>query len=118
MLTLKISSTGNHAADVLKVEGHTDGVDGTPFGVPAIQGAQPSGRLPGSPRANSSAQLPRPNATQAAMDHKRAFQAVNAETLELALQDINYEMPPHKVNNSAKSKMHCSMMMSIYKGVH
>ena len=76
--------------------------ENSPFSVPAVQaGDQISGaaRLPGSPRLSGSAepQPTRSNATQTAMDHKRAFQAVNAETLELASQDINYELPPQRV---------------------
>lgn len=70
---------------------------------PEASTAQDAGRvgLPGSPRLPGTEEPPRlaGSATQAAMDHKRAFQAVNAETLELASQNIDYPLPPHKVRH-------------------
>lgn len=90
--------------------------DTTPFGVPSVQGTKSSAgrKLPGSPRVADSAEAQPARSTtqtQSAMDHKRAFQAVNAETLELALQDIDYEMPPHKVSlcsDSIADFLHCT----------
>ena len=86
-----------------KPDGSSAITDSSPFGVASVQGTKSTaaGKLPGSPRVADSGEAQPARSTtsqtQSAMDHKRAFQAVNAETLELALQDIDYEMPPHKV---------------------
>lgn len=82
------------------MDGVMPGAENTPFAVPSVQAAKDAaaGKLPGSPHISGSADSqPAKSAPQAVMDHKRAFQAVNAETLEVALQDIDYELPPHKV---------------------
>ena len=82
-------------------EAESDAVksESSPFGAPSVQGT--GANLPGSPRLPGSSaedvQRPSTNATQTAMDHKRAFQAVNAETLEIASQNVDHLMPPHKV---------------------
>lgn len=109
LLLNKTCNTSSAADGILapsepgKADGLAAMTDTSPFGVPSIQGTKgpTTAKLPTTPQVPSSAeaQPARSNAsqTQSAMDHKRAFQAVNAETLELALQDIDYEMPPHKV---------------------
>lgn len=79
--------------------------EGTPFGASAVQSVTERSPLPSSPRLPgiSTDGLGQPagsGATQNAMDHRRAFQAVNAETLELAAQKIDYVVPPHKVGTA------------------
>ena len=81
--------------------GDGEGTEASPFGAAAIQGSNGK-KAPESPResAGSTEGAGAPhisNATQTAMDHKRAFQAVNAETLEVASQNVDYDIPPHKV---------------------
>lgn len=91
------------AAGPEQAEGEGKGADEerTPFGTAAAQEKGQPAHLPGSPRLprGSMDDVPRPSVsvTQSAMDHRRAFQAVNAETLELAAQTVDYVMPPHKV---------------------
>jgi hypothetical protein len=74
----------------------------SPFGAASIQGSNGKKALK-SPREDSGGSHDPPpppstsNATQTAMDHKRAFQAVNAETLEVASLNVDYDIPPHKV---------------------
>ena len=77
---------------------------------PSSQAVPSNAHLPGSPRlpGGSTEELPLPSstATQSAMDHRRAFQTVNAETLELASQNVDYVLPPHKVQSCGFECMH------------
>lgn len=80
--------------------GEGEGAEVSPFGVASIQGSNAKKALESLQESGGSNDAPAPlhasNATQNAMDHKRAFQAVNAETLEVASQDVDYDIPPHK----------------------
>jgi hypothetical protein len=46
---------------------------------------------------------------QAVMDPNRAFQAINAETLEQASQDVDYPLPPQNVRSAACLPSPCAL---------